>query len=62
MYLDNYKHLLFKNVKINCSKNHLFEKVIFGQKDMYSISKVIFLVHLILFASIVELLLHYHHV
>jgi hypothetical protein len=48
MYLDNYKHLLQR--KNNCSKNHFYEKNIFGQKYMQSFFKVTSLAHLILFA------------
>jgi hypothetical protein len=44
--------IYYKNSKNNCLKIHLYEKIIFGQKDMWSSSKVMSLVHFILFAPI----------
>jgi len=38
--------------KKNCSNIHLYEKVIFGQKDMLSFLKVTLLVYFILFIPI----------
>jgi hypothetical protein len=49
MYLDNYKIL-----QKHCSKTHLYKKIIFGQKDMQSFSKVLLLAHLILFTTMVK--------
>jgi hypothetical protein len=46
---------IFTICKKNCSKIHLYEKVIFGHKDMKSFSKATPLAHLILFTPIKDL-------
>jgi hypothetical protein len=43
-------NIYYKNLKRKCLKIQLYEKVSFGQNDMQSFSKVMSLVHLILFA------------
>jgi hypothetical protein len=47
--LGQLQALIITNCKKNCSKIHLYEKVIFGQKDIESFFKVIVLVYCISF-------------
>jgi hypothetical protein len=49
MYKNNYKHY-FNNLQNFCLEIHLYENLIFGQKDMQSLSQLTSLVHCILFA------------
>jgi hypothetical protein len=44
------KVFVIKNYKKHCSKIHLYKKIIFGQKEMKSFSKITPLAHLTSFA------------
>jgi hypothetical protein len=49
MYLYNYQHFIITIFFKKCSNIHLYQKVIFGQKDMESFSKVMLLAQCIYF-------------